>query len=190
VFGRILRLVEGHVPRGMRRPDVVVLDAPATGHGVQLIAAPRLVSDVIRSGPIGSMASEIAAFMHDAGRCGVVAVTVAEEIPVHETLELLSGVEDRLGRPPELVVVNGLYPPLPAQEDWPERSDLDDPDLDSDPATTLWRQRRRINERELARLESRWDGAMAELPLLPIDRGPALVGALGRQLAQALRELA
>jgi len=185
VFGRILRLVEGHGPRTVKRPDIVILDAPATGHGVQLMAAPQLVAEVIRSGPIGAMATEIAAFMHESERCGVVAVTVAEEIPVQETLELLTDVEDRLGYPPKMVIVNGLYPPLPADQDAAD----DSRDGSSDPAMTLWRHRRRINERELARLGEEWDGAILELPLLPIDRGPALVGALGTRLGRELREL-
>ena len=46
----------------LRRPDVVILDAPASGHGIAWMAAPQLVSEVISSGPIGSMATEIAGF--------------------------------------------------------------------------------------------------------------------------------
>ena len=44
VFGRAMRLIEGHGPRLLRKPDVVVLDAPASGHGVAWMAAPKLVA--------------------------------------------------------------------------------------------------------------------------------------------------
>lgn len=175
VFGHAYRLVEGHVPRGMKRPEVVVLDAPATGHGASWLAAPRLISEVIRSGPIGHMATEIASFMADPERFGVVVVTAAEEMPVQESLELIELLEGRMERGPDLVAVNALYPPVPA-----------DADLE-DPATELWARRRALNERELARLRARWDGAIVELPLLPIEPGPPLLGALALRLGRQWR---
>jgi len=170
VFGRALRLLEGHVPRGMARPDVVILDAPATGHSVAWLAAPRLISGVIRSGPIGHMASVIADFMADRARFGVVVVTSAEEMPVQESLELIDLLDDRLQRAPELVIVNSLYPPL-------EEAVAGD-----DPAGALWARRRSLNDRELGRLLERWRGPTAELPLLPLEPGPELVEALAGHL--------
>ncbi len=177
VFGHIHRLLGGHGPRSAPRPDVVVLDAPATGHGVQWMMAPRLLAEVVRSGPVGHMATEIAELLADRRRCGVVVVTLAEEMPVQEAVDLLDLFQSRLDIRPELVVVNGLYPPLP------EAAEGDDP------VTSLWRRRREINERELARLESRWSGPRVDLPLLPVDPGPALVGALGTHLERGLRRL-
>jgi len=167
--------VLGHAYRLRRRPagtgrgvpeiDVVVLDAPATGHGVTLLTSPRLVSEVIHQGPFGRMAGELAAWMADAERTGVVVVTQAEEMPVEEALELVDTLGERFGRGPELLIVNGLYPPLGGQED-------DSPEIE------LWRRRRQLNERELAHLKARWQGPCAELPQLPLDRGPALIEAL------------
>ena len=166
VFGRILRLLQGHVPRGVRRPDVVVLDAPATGHGMSWLMAPRLISEVIQTGPVGHMASEIAALMASRENFGVVAVTIAEEMPVQETLELIHGLNERLDRQPDAVVVNALYPHLTGDEDR------------GDPASSMWIHRRTINDRELDRLGRDWKGPVVELPLLPLDPGPQLIGAL------------
>jgi anion-transporting ArsA/GET3 family ATPase len=167
--------VLGHAFRLRRRPagtergapeiDVVVLDAPATGHGVTLLTSPRLVSEVIHQGPFGRMAGELAAWMADPERTGVVVVTQAEEMPVEEALELVDTLGERFGRGPELLIVNGLYPPLDGQKD-------------DSPAIDLWRRRRQLNERELAHLKARWQGPSAELPQLPLDRGPALIEAL------------
>jgi hypothetical protein len=120
------------------------------------------------------MAAQIAAFMNDTDRFGVVVVTTAEEMPIQECLELLEDLELRIGRPPELVAVNALYPPAPEKRS------------SSDPATHLWIDRRTINERELRRLSQSWDGPSAELPLLPIDAGRALVDALARRLEEAM----
>jgi anion-transporting ArsA/GET3 family ATPase len=174
VFGRALRMVEGHGPKKLRKPDVVILDAPASGHGIAWMAAPRLVAEVISSGPIGNLAAEITTFLEDRDRFGVVVVTTAEEMPVQESIELLEAMEKRLDRRPELVVVNALYPPAPK----PRRSD--------DEATRLWTRRRAVNEEQLARLTSSWDGPLAEVALEPIDAGPILVGLVGEQLAHGL----
>lgn len=174
VFGRALRMVEGHGPKQLRRPDVVILDAPASGHGIAWMAAPQLVSQVISSGPIGSMAVEIASFLADHQRFGSIVVTTAEEMPVQEALELLEAMSMRLDRRPELVVVNAVYPPAPK----PRRND--------DDATRLWIRRRQINDTELARLATGWDGPTVEIPIEPIDTGPVLVGVVGEHLANAL----
>lgn len=174
VFGRCLRLLQGHTPRGLPTPDTIVLDAPATGHGVAWLMAPELVASVISSGPIGQMAEEIAGFLDDARRSGTIVVTSAEEMPVTETLELIDGLTTRLDRAPEAVVVNTIYPEIPD----------DAPKTPVDEHGALWRTRRRLAERELARLAEAWDGPTLHLPLLPLDPGPALIGALGRALEQ------
>jgi anion-transporting ArsA/GET3 family ATPase len=177
VFGRALRMIEGHGPPALRRPDVVILDAPATGHGVSWLTAPQLVADVVRSGPIGHMAKLISEFLADRARCGVVVVTTAEEMPVEESLELIDALDARFGREPEVVIANALYPAV-------------DEDKESDdPATRLWHDRRAINVAELERLDAAWAGPLAEIPLLPLDPGPALVGAVARQIEAQLRSV-
>lgn len=166
-LGHVLRLVEGRTGPGV---DTVVFDAPATGHGVSLLAAPRLVADVLGEGPAGNLAHEIAAFVGDPAQCAVVVVTLAEEMPVQETIELVAALEARIGRPPDLVVVNQVYPPYsPPRRRGPQGEDL-------------WARRRAINEAEMARLRRHWSGPTAELPLLPHDPGPDLVRGLAALL--------
>jgi anion-transporting ArsA/GET3 family ATPase len=172
---RTLRMPRGQgAAAGLPEVDLVVLDAPATGHGVTLLSAPQLVSDVIKGGPFARMAGDLARFVADPGRCGIVVVTQAEEMPIEEALELRRALHDRLGRVPEALVVNGLYPRL---EGVTARHENDENQL-----VSLWRRRRQLNERELARLTAEWQGPRYELPQLPIDRGPALIAALQRCL--------
>jgi anion-transporting ArsA/GET3 family ATPase len=172
-LGHALRLLRGLGGPGTPDLDTIVLDAPATGHGVSLLAAPRLVSEVITSGPFSVMASELAALVADAEKCGIVVVTQAEEMPVEEALELRQALRERVQRDPELLVVNGLYPLAPPV---PHRA----PGESDNELVSLWRRRRELNERELARLKAGWQGPRVELPQLPIDRGPALLSALSR----------
>ena len=153
--------------------DVVVLDAPATGHGLSLLLAPRLTAATVGRGPFGSMAGELAAMVDDPARTGVVIAAAAEEIPMHEALESLARLRGELGREAQAVVVNGVFPPFPAGE------------TADDPAGRLWRDRRQVQERELARLAAAWRGPRVELPLLALDSGPPLVAALAARLARA-----
>ncbi len=164
---RVLR--RGHRPR----VDTVIVDAPATGHGASMLAAPGLLAQASQGGQLGDMAAELAAFLADPARCGVMLATWAEEMPVQETLELLALLRTKLGIRPDLVVANGLYPPPPGG-------------AGGGPGLALWRARRGLNEAELARLRAAWDGPLAELPLLPLDRGPDLVKALAAGLKEAL----
>jgi anion-transporting ArsA/GET3 family ATPase len=173
ILGHALRLLRGAAGSGAPALDTVVLDAPATGHGVRLLTAPKLVAEVIESGPFSDLAKELASWLADPAAVGVVIATQAEEMPVTEALELAVELEDRFGRQPIALVVNGLYPPL-AEATAPG------------PLRDLWRERRRLNERELAHLRAAWVGPILTLPLLPIDRGPELVATLGRCLSPGL----
>ena len=198
ILGHALRLLRRVGPSDAPQLDLVVLDAPATGHGVRLLAAPRLVSEVIGDGPFGALAGELAGFVNDPERCGIVVVTQAEEMPVEEALELREALASQLGRQPELLIVNGLFPPLPAGLERPEIFDPVEPLLPPTlpPAApemplgtellTFWRHRRFLNERELERLARWWEGPRIELPLLALERGPALTDALQQLLAAGL----
>ncbi len=173
VLGHALRVLQGDAGEAAKAPpiDSVILDAPATGHGVALLAAPQLVSEAVRSGPIHRMSKEVAELIADPDRSGVVAVTLAEEMPVQEVLELAETLRTRVGRTPELLVTNGLFPPLPEGE-------AASPVPASDPAGHLWRHRRASQERELGRLAADWPGPRLDLSLQALSGGPAMVSEL------------
>jgi Mrp family chromosome partitioning ATPase len=157
--------------------DLVILDAPASGHSVSLLAAPELLAGAIQDGELGEMAAELAAYLADPARSGVVLAALAEEMAVQETLELVDLLRTRLHRRPDLVLVNGIYPTLPAEIPHGSADLLD-----------LWRQRRAVNDRELQRLRAGWRGPVVELPLLPQETGPGLLQSLADQLQRALQE--
>jgi len=179
ILGHALRLVRGLDPVARADPfDLVILDAPATGHGISLLAAPSLLADVIEHGPFGHMGAELAQWVGDPQRAGVVVVTTPEEMPVHEAIELRLRLRERIGRDAELLVVNSVYPPLPAE--------ASDEELAADPALDLWSHRRRLQEREMGRLQREWPGPRVLLPKLPLDRGPELVASLVECLGREL----
>ncbi len=96
--------------RGHRGYDVVVLDAPATGHGGALLSAPSTFSALVARGPVRHQAEEISAFLTDPARTAVVAVTTAEQMAVHETLDLRELLRSGPGLAIERVVVDRLRP--------------------------------------------------------------------------------
>ncbi len=92
--------------------DLVVVDAPATGHGVAVLAAPRTFADAAAGGPITRQAQRIDATISDPAQTALVAVARAEEMPVTETIHLQEALRDRLGRELDAVVANRLEPDL------------------------------------------------------------------------------
>ena len=87
------------VLQGSRRPvaDQVIVDAPATGHSATMMAAPGLLAEACQGGQLGGMAADLAAYLADGSRCGVMVATLAEEMPIQETLELIELLRSGLG---------------------------------------------------------------------------------------------
>jgi anion-transporting ArsA/GET3 family ATPase len=90
--------------------DLVVLDAPATGHALGMLRTPRTFRDVARVGPISRQAGHIDAFLSNPELTGVVAVAAPEEMPVNETIDFIAALRDEMAIGPDAVVVNGVYP--------------------------------------------------------------------------------
>jgi anion-transporting ArsA/GET3 family ATPase len=95
--------------RGAAPYDLVVVDAPATGHGVGILRTPRTFAEIARVGPIARQGRAIAATIADPELTGVIAVSTPEEMPVTETLFLRDAlVRDEMQL--DAVIVNALYP--------------------------------------------------------------------------------
>jgi hypothetical protein len=96
--------------RHNRTYDLVIVDAPASGHGLAMLTTPRTFGDIAHAGPISRQASKVADMLADPGRTGYVGVAVAEEMPVNETLELERRLHEAVGLGLDAIVVNGMWP--------------------------------------------------------------------------------
>lgn len=106
---------------GRPRFDFLVVDAPATGHGLTFLDVPRVVVSAIRSGPLQRHARWVAELVRDPERTLLLPVALAEELPARETAELVSRLRDQVGVALDRVIVNAIQPaPFP-----PELADLD-----------------------------------------------------------------
>ncbi|MGH9087858.1 MAG: ArsA family ATPase [Acidimicrobiales bacterium] len=95
-----------------RHYDLVVVDAPATGHIVSQLAAPQAINDLVKVGLIRSQTDWMLDILSDPVQTGLVAVTTPEEMPVTETLELAGQVAAETTVRLAGVVVNRVLPEL------------------------------------------------------------------------------
>lgn len=111
-IGKIMVLEEERASRRSRDPrwDFIIVDAPATGHGIALLRVPYMVLDTLRVGPVAKQARKIIDLLTDEERTRFMLVTLAEDMPTNEAIEMYHTIHDELGIPMENLVINGVYP--------------------------------------------------------------------------------
>jgi anion-transporting ArsA/GET3 family ATPase len=89
--------------------DAVVVDAPATGHGLQYLRMPQAARDTFGAGLVQREATRVVELLQDARTTAVHLVTLAEDMPVTEALEAHAQIAGPLGLPMGAVVVNRVH---------------------------------------------------------------------------------
>ncbi|MGZ8666228.1 MAG: ArsA family ATPase [Solirubrobacterales bacterium] len=93
-----------------RRYDLVVVDAPATGHGIGFLETPRTFANIARVGPVHSQALELDRLITDQAHTGTAIVSLPEEMPVNESAVLERVLREEVGIAVDRVYMNALYP--------------------------------------------------------------------------------
>ncbi|MGE5408698.1 MAG: ArsA family ATPase [Syntrophothermus sp.] len=93
-----------------RKYDLVIVDAPATGHGVGFLQTPRTFASIARVGPIHSQAQTLDRFITNHDDTGAAIVALPEEMPVNESAALERDLRDEVGVAVDRVYLNALYP--------------------------------------------------------------------------------
>lgn len=88
--------------------DLLIVDAPATGHGMTFLDVPRVVQQAVQAGPMSHYAGLVEALIHDRERTLLLPVTLAEELPVSETIELVERAREHIDIAVDRIVVNRL----------------------------------------------------------------------------------
>jgi arsenite/tail-anchored protein-transporting ATPase len=96
-----------------RAADVIIVDAPPAGHAAAFLHAAPALQEMVASGPIRTQADEVAAMLADRARCQAMLVTLPEETPVNEVIELAFDIEHRLAASLAALVVNSCWPDRP-----------------------------------------------------------------------------
>jgi anion-transporting ArsA/GET3 family ATPase len=160
------------VERGQSRFDLVVVDAPPTGQMLKVFGVPGVIQRSVSDSMLTRDATTIQGFLTNPQRCQTVIVTLAEELPMSETLELEKGVRE-LGMDVAGVVVNALYPVSRNVAMMEEvqaalaQTSIHQANLVEE--ARIFHRRRAINEAHLERLARSSQAPTLELPLLFTD---------------------
>lgn len=111
MLGKIWHLTQLERHPGKPLYDLVVVDAPASGHGLTFLEVPSVARSAVRAGPMRRHAGQVEDLVQDPERTLLLPVTLAEELPTVETIELIERVASRIGTPIDRVVVNSVEPP-------------------------------------------------------------------------------
>ncbi len=159
VMGKIKQLSLTHPA------DLIVVDAPASGHAISFLRAAHGLQSGVETGPIRRQADEVVAMLTDPARAQVLLVTLAEETPVNELVETAYALEDEVGIRLGPCVVNAVHPapdalaPVGVATRSPAGSRLPaGVGSAAKAASRWWDTRRRAEDEQLQRL-------LADLPL-------------------------
>jgi anion-transporting ArsA/GET3 family ATPase len=198
VLGKVMMLEEARA-RFSHKPvwDHVILDAPATGHGLAFLKVPLVASAAVPVGPVGHNARRILAMLRDRQRTALVLVAVPEEMAVVEAVQFQALAKEELGMEPAAVVLNECHERRFSDEDEAEVLRLaaegagGDLAPDAPLAAALRAARRQIRRRKLTRfyrdrLRRALGGPLVSLPFLFREAlGPDDIRFLAEALAAA-----
>jgi anion-transporting ArsA/GET3 family ATPase len=110
-IGKVWELAqpERKVKKG-RGYDLVIVDAPATGHGVAFLQTPRTFAGIAKVGPMHAQAAELDRYITDHETTGVALVSLPEEMPVNESAQLERKLADEVGVAVDRAYMNAMYP--------------------------------------------------------------------------------
>lgn len=183
-LGRIWRWERERHKDGRPFYDIIIVDSPATGHALSLLRLPKILIDMIRVGPIVSQVSDLQKLLRDEKKTWLTLVCLPEELPVKESLELITIARDEINIPVRFMFLNGVFPSLfnPAEGERLEsllHGKADDllfsglPDHQSIgpnlKAAIHQYTRRRIHESYIAQLKDQFPGPVIEVPYLFVN---------------------
>jgi anion-transporting ArsA/GET3 family ATPase len=190
VLGKVKQLEREEVA------DLIVVDAPATGHAITFLTSASGLVNAARGGPLRSQAQDVVDLLADPTRCRVILVTLPEDMPVSETIESAFTLEDKAGVQLGPVIVNATDP-LPAGLDRSAHEaaveagvDLpDDHRLALDEARQFRLERHAISASQIERLARELPLPQLLVPALPQDTiGRAETAVLATALAGAITD--
>lgn len=180
-LGKIWHLEQRTTAAGEPLHELLIVDAPATGHGLTFLDVPRVVGSAVRAGPLRKHAGWVEAMLTDPERTLLLPVALAEELPARETAELVQRVRRDVGVPVDRVVVNSIVgaPFPPGLDDLDERvarlpADLRLAGLPSPPTLAACGAHLRAR----FELNRHWSTEIARLTALPLVPLPYLASGI------------
>jgi anion-transporting ArsA/GET3 family ATPase len=195
MLGKVWYHAAGDVEGARPRWDLVVMDGPATGHLLTMLGIPQAILEAVPEGPLSRPARSTQDLLRDPSRSAMLLVTLAEDMPANETVELARRQANEVGMSLGPLVINQLYPErftgssptgsaLDALLSGSGQAPLLMPLLD---AAEALRHRRQLNERYLAWLHRELPVGQIHLPFLFTRQfGPNALDEISHRLDEQL----
>jgi anion-transporting ArsA/GET3 family ATPase len=170
------------------RWDLIIVDAPATGHGLTLLDSPAAMADLTRAGPMHRAVKQVQDLIENPKKTALVLVTLPEAIPVSETVDLYESLPDGARPLVTAAVLNEVWEERKStSEELASWRDTNHPSLD-EAADLLEDWIRRCQEQQQARerLAGELKLPMVEMPF-QVNRNLRLPQL--REIAKSLRPL-
>ncbi|RLB42671.1 MAG: anion-transporting ATPase [Deltaproteobacteria bacterium] len=180
-------------PKGEPDYDLVIVDAPATGHALDMLRVPFVIESVAPPGLLRRDAARAAKMFRDPERAGAVLVTLPEYMPASETIELSNALANELRIPVLHLVINRVLNVLFAEKERPVLESLPSqiPDDSEIRGLALAGKRRALREtvqaRAVRRVCSHIDAPCSELPYYSgLESDTAAIEALSEALLRTV----
>jgi anion-transporting ArsA/GET3 family ATPase len=112
-IGKVWYLCErAGLKKGGYQYDLVILDAPSTGHGIPVLKLPETAIEAIKIGPVVTEARKVQSFLSSRQKCGLNLVSIPEEMPVAETIEFYQKAKEELDIGIDYLFINMVLPDL------------------------------------------------------------------------------
>lgn len=140
--------------------DLIIVDAPASGHAVSFLRSASGLQQTVATGPIRRQADDVVEMLTDPDRCQVLLVAIPEETPVNELIDTAYQLEDEIGIALGTLVMNSVYPQHEGLDKKLTAKKVKDTDLRRELAAAgqFWHRRNAQQDNQLSRLTD-------ELPL-------------------------
>lgn len=157
------------------RFDLVIVDAPATGHGYAMLRIAQVILDISPPGPMRTTTQKIWDMLTDPEITSIQLITLPEEMPVHEVAELYDRIESQLRFPLGYVWVNQMPPPVCSSSLLHLWKQLSPTGLQDEESWLLWKVGDAVQAQEKrCRQHVQWLEEQVTLPVLQIPWIPLL----------------
>lgn len=109
LLGKILYHAQEKRPDGQPLWDTIVMDAPATGHAITFLRVPQVLLQTLPPGPMTREAMKMRNLLEDPAVTAAVLVSLPEELPVNETLELHAALKNEVKVRTHAAVLNAAF---------------------------------------------------------------------------------
>lgn len=94
---------------GNNKYDIIIIDAPSTGHGITFLKFPMTVLKVLKSGALFEEEKKINDLLKNKDKTAINIVTQPEELPINESKELYNIIKNELEMPIGCLFINNVF---------------------------------------------------------------------------------